>query len=244
MGFFIGRFSTSDYFLQSVLDNRLGTMPMFQYSDFLYINILMVSNKIRPYKCDAYHCNESSDSFHFTHVCSLDVESRGFHGPEQRLYLPSFLICGHSLVGTVEADETLKFRDSVRVLEPCPGKIDVFSLHQIELVIEEFLSEPTPVEQMPCTDFFSRSRIDHPEVLPDTDVVADSLAVEPPGPLLADKLPVSHKTVYAVVPEEINELLNKEFPFFPIGIAPLRQEFENQGKSYPPPCMLCRASGY
>lgn len=220
-------------FLQTVLDNRLGPMPMFQYSDFLYINIFMVTNKIRPYQCDAHHGNESFDSFYIPHVRILDVKPRRFHGLEQRLNLPSFLVSGHSLVGMVEADENLKFRLSIGVLESRPGKIYIFPLHKVELMIEEFFSESDPVEQMACPYFLSQIRIDDPEVLPDTDVVADPLAVEPSDPFLADKLPVGNQTVYAVIPEEIHKLLNKKFAFLPIGVATLRQKPENQRECYP-----------
>ena len=192
----------------------------------------MITNKIRPYKCYAHDGYESSDSFYVPHVRILDVEPRRFHGLEQRLNLPSFLVRGHSLIGIVEADENLEFRLSIRVLESCTCQIYIFILDKIELVIEQFFSESDSVEKMPCPDLLSRPWIDDPKVLPYAYIIAYTLVVEPSNPFLPYKFPVGYKAVYAVSSEEVNELLNKRFTFLPIGIAPFRQKFENQRERY------------
>ena len=192
----------------------------------------MVTNEIRPHKCDAHQGNESFDSFQLPHVRVLDVEPRRFHGLEQRLNLPSVLVGCHGLFRMVEADKNLKFRQSIRVLESRPGEIDIFTLHKIELMINEFFSESDSVEHVPCPDFLSRLWIDDPKVLPYTDVVADSLVVEPSDPFLADKFSVGNQTVYTIVSEEVNELLDEGFALLPIGVSSLGHKLENQRKRY------------
>lgn len=67
--------------------------------------------------------------------------------------------------------------------------------------------------------------------MPDANVVADSLVVDPSNPLLADKLPIGHKTIHVVVTNDVNELLNEEFTFLPIGIAPLGRSLKIKGKA-------------
>jgi len=86
----------------------------------------MVTNEIRPYKCNAHDSDKSFDPFDIPHMRILDVEPGRFHGAEERLNLPSVLICRHGIFRPVEADEDLKFGVSIEVLESCcSGKIDI-----------------------------------------------------------------------------------------------------------------------
>jgi len=56
-------------------------------------------------------------SLFFIYVRILDVEPGRFHGSEERLNLPSVLICRHGILKPVEADENLKFGFSIGVLK-------------------------------------------------------------------------------------------------------------------------------
>lgn len=124
-------------FLQSVFYNRLDPMTMFQYSDFLYIHILMVSDKISPCQSDAHDGDKSFDSVNLGHVCVLYVETEGFHGLEKGLDLPPLLVSDYSTFGTVIADENLKLGFSGGVPEPDACKIHIFSLHKIKFMVEK-----------------------------------------------------------------------------------------------------------
>ena len=56
------------------------------------------------------------------------ISAGGFHGLECHLDLPAFLIGQDCAFGTVEAYEDLHFRDSLGVLDPASGKIDILAL--------------------------------------------------------------------------------------------------------------------
>ena len=160
----------------------------------------------------------------------LDVEAGGFHGLESRLDLPTFLIGHDSAFRTVEAYENLQFRNSVGILYPAPGKIDIFTFVKEDLIVEFLLSYPEVIEKPPCTYPLAGGRLHNPEVLPDTDVIPDASVVEPSDPFLSDKLPVGHQAIDTVLSEKANEPLH-DFPaFLPIGIASFRKKAENQRK--------------
>ncbi len=158
----------------------------------------------------------------------LDVEAGGFHGLESRLDLPAFLIGHDSAFRTVEAYEDLQFRNSVGVLYPAPGKIDMFSLVKEDLTVEFLLPDPEVIEEPPCTYPLTGGRLDNPEVLPDTDVIPDASVVQPSYPFLSYELPVGHQAVDAVRSEKADEPLHDFLPFLPVGIATFREKAENQ----------------
>ncbi len=87
----------------------------------------MFTNEIRPYNSHADHRHKSCDALRVAHVGVLDVEAGGFHGLEGRLDLPAFPISQDSTLGTVETYEDLQFRDTVGVLDPASGKIDILT---------------------------------------------------------------------------------------------------------------------
>lgn len=95
--------------------NRLCTMPMFQYPNFLYIDILMIPHKIRPYKSHTHERDEFLILSMYL-MCILYIESRGFHDLEKSLNLPSVLVCLYGMFN-------LKFRLSVGVLKPRTDQI-------------------------------------------------------------------------------------------------------------------------
>ena len=190
----------------------------------------MVTNKIRPYKSNADHRRESCNAVEIAQMSVLYVEARGFHRPETRLDLPTFFIRRNSEFGLVEADEDLQLRNTVRVLDAASGQIDILSLDKEQLRIKLLLSDLEVVEQPPGTTWGGLLGILNPEVLPDTDVVADSHIVEEPDPFLSDELTVGNKGVDALIPEESYETQHDVPPFLPIGIAPFVKKFENQGE--------------
>ena len=179
----------------------------------------MFTNEIRPYKSHAGHRDKSCDALHITHVGILDVEAGRFHGSESRFYLPSLFVCQNRTLGPVKTDENLQFRDTVGVLDPAPGKIDIFALVKKELIVEFLLSDPEVIEEPPCTYPLAGGRLDNAEVLTDTDVIPYATAVQPSYPFFSDELPVGHQTIYTVRSEKADEPLH-DFPaFHPVGIA-------------------------
>ena len=198
----------------------------------------MFTNEIRPYKSHAHHRHKSCDALHVAHMGVLDVEAGGFHGLEGRLDLPAFLIGDDSVFRAVEAYENLQFRDTIGVLYPAPGKIDIFTLVKEELIVEFLLPDPEVIEEPPCTNPLTGGRLDNPEVLPDTDVIPYAAAVQPSDPFLSDKLPVGDQAIDTVLSEKADEPLHDFLSFPPVGIAAFREKTENQRESNP---LVCHA---
>ena len=188
----------------------------------------MITNEIRPHKCYAHHRDESFDSVDFPHVRILDVESRRFHGFKKCLNLPSVLVCRNGIFRSVEADEDLKFRLPVGVFESRSGKVNIFTFHEIELVIEKFLTQSDPVKEMPCPHFLPGFGIHNPKILADSYVVAYPVVIEPLNPFLSNKLPVCYETINAIMAKKIYEPLYEGLALLPVGVAPFREKFEKQ----------------
>ena len=162
------------------------------------------------------------------------VEAGGFHSPECGLDFPSpFIIGGYPLFGTVVADETLKFRHTVRVLDAASGEINVFPLVKEKLVIRFLLPHFQGFEEPPCTDSLPGGRLDNPEVLPDSDIIPYMIAVEPIDLILAYELPVSNNTVNAFGTEQPDKAFHNSLAFLLIGIPFLRQKAEHQWEGNP-----------
>lgn len=70
------------------------------------------------------------------------------------------------------------------------------------------------------------------EILPHPEIVPEFDAVKPACPFLADKLPVSHKTVDTVLAEEPDESLHEFLPFSPFGITSLWHKPEEDREGY------------
>ena len=105
-----------------------------------------------------------------------------------------------------------------------------------EFVEELLLSDPEVIEEPPCTYPLTGGRLDNPEVLPDTDVVPDTSAVQPSDLFLAYELPVGHQAIDTVRSEKTDEPLH-DFPsFHPVGISPFWEKTENQRKGNPFVC--------
>lgn len=112
---------------------------------------------------------------------------------------PSVFIGRNSIFRSVETEQNLKFGYPIRVLDSTSGEIDILPFVQKELVVEFLLSDFEGIEERPCSNSFSCGRLDNPNVLPDTDIVSNSVVVKPAYPLLADKLAVGHKAVGTVM---------------------------------------------
>ena len=190
----------------------------------------MVTNKIRPYKSNADHRRKSGDTVDITHVGILNVETGGFHRPETRLDLPTFFIRRNSEFGLVEANEDLQLRNTVGVLDAASGQIDILSLDKKQHGIKLLLSDLEVVEQPPGTTWGGLLGILNPEVLSDTDVVADSHIVEEPNPFLADELTVGDKGVDAIMTEEPYETKHDVSSLLPVRVAPFVKKLKNQGE--------------
>lgn len=138
---------------------------MFQCLYRLYVFIFMFPNEIRPYESNTNHCQKSCNPLCVAQMRVFDIESGGFHSPECGLDLPSPFISVDTLFRAVEADEDLKFRHTVGVLDSASGKINVLTFVQEKLVIKSFLPHFQGIEEPPCTDSFPGGRLDKPEIL-------------------------------------------------------------------------------
>ena len=66
-------------FLQSIPNQRLSPTALLQYLDSFNINILMVTNKIRPYKSQTNHRRQTCDTVNVAQTGVLDVNSIFYH---------------------------------------------------------------------------------------------------------------------------------------------------------------------
>ena len=124
----------------------------------------MFTNEIRPYERNAGHCKKPCDSLGITQMRVFDVEAGGFHSPECSLDFLASFISAYPPFRTVVADENLKFRHTVRVLDAASGEINVFPLVKEKLVIRFLLTHLKGIKEPPCTDSLSGRRLGTPEV--------------------------------------------------------------------------------
>lgn len=61
----------------------------------------------------------------------------------------------------------------------------------------------------------------HFEVIPDTDVIPQMLAVQVIEPLLANKYSVSHDGIYGLPAEQPDKAFHQGDAFFAVGVSPL-----------------------
>ena len=207
----------------------------------------MLNNEMRPYESDADHRRQTCDALSVSRVCVLYVEARRFYGAEGRFNLPTLFVARDSIFRPVETDQNLKlghpldstsgrinilpFMQNGFVRTPSTSAvcaINILPFMQNGFVVELLLSDFEGIKEPPCPDSFSCGGLDNPNVLPDTDVVSNSVVVEPSNPLLADKLAVGHKTVDAAMSKKSDESLHYSLAFLPIGISALAQQAEQQ----------------
>ena len=200
---------------------------MLQNFNRFNVCIFMLNNEMRPYESDADHRRQTCDALSVSRVCVLYVEARRFYGAEGRFNLPTLFVARDSIFRPVETDQNLKLGHP---LDSTSGRINILPFMQNGFVVELLLSDFEGIKEPPCPDSFSCGGLDNPNVLPDTDVVSNSVVVKPAYPLLADKLAVGHKAVGTVMSKKSEEPLHDILAFFPIGIAALVQKAERQWK--------------
>ena len=186
----------------------------------------MFAYEISPYQRNAYHGYEPCNALHVSEMGGFDIEPRRLHGSEQRLNLPSFLISFYGLFWAVITNKDLKFGFTFGVKELCASEINILTFMYVELVIEKFPANTKTVEKMPGSDLLTRSGVNYPEVLTNTDVISYMVFVKPAYPVLANKFSVSHKRVDATSTEKLNELLHQFLAFLTVGVSSLRHELE------------------
>ena len=198
---------------------------MLQNFNRFNVCIFMLNNEMRPYESDADHRRQTCDALSVSRVCVLYVEARRFYGAEGRFNLSTLFVARDSIFRPVETDQNLKLGHP---LDSTSGRINILPFMQNGFVVELLLSDFEGIKEPPCPDSFSCGGLDNPNVLPDTDVVSNSVVVEPTNPLLADKLAVGHKTVDAAMSKKSDESLHYSLAFLPIGISALAQQAEQQ----------------
>lgn len=201
---------------------------MFQYVDSLNINILMVTNEIRPDKSQTNHRRQTCDAVNVAQMSVLDVEPCCLHGAKTCLNLPTLLIGGNGQIRSVVTDDDLKFGNSIRVFQQSTGNIDILAFEKKKLVIAPLLPEFEDMEQMSRTNVLARPWVPQPKILLDTEIISDTHIVEVLYPLFAHELTVGHKRIYAVSSKQTDKSINQLDSFPPIGIAPFIKHGKHQ----------------
>ena len=179
----------------------------------------MLTNEIRPYKCQTNHRRQTCDALNVAQVRVFNVNPSGLHSSETGFNLPTLFVGRNRQFQFVVADEYLKFRHSIGVLEKSSGYIHIFSLEQKKFIINALLSKFKSMEEMSSSDILAQFWISQPKILLDTKIVSDMRVVEILHPFIAYELSVCHKGVDAVGSEQTYESVNKPCPFHLVGIA-------------------------
>ena len=186
----------------------------------------MNSDEISPGKSYAHQSKKPFNALGVIQMGFLDIESRAFETFEQGLDLPSFLVCLDTFLRPIEADKDLIVGHPVGCPEMGAYNIDHGTLEIIPAAGTGIFTDLEMAYKMDDLYLAFGIAFGNLEILPDPEIVPESDAVKPSDPFLADKLPVSHKTVNTVLAEEPDESLHEFLSFSPFGIASLWHEPE------------------
>ena len=192
----------------------------------------MNSDEISPGKSYAHQSKKPFNALGVIQMGFLDIESRAFQAFEERLDLPAFAISLDSLFGVVKTDEDLIVGHSVACPEMGAYNVDHVTLEIIPAAGTGILTDLEMTYKMNDLYLTFGIAFGYLEILTDPEIVPESDAVKPAYPFLADKLPVSHKTVNTVLAEEPDESLHEFLSFSPFGIASLWHEPEEDREGY------------
>ena len=218
--------------VQTVLDSADGTPPIVENPDGLDFDIGGNANKIGPGVSYNDNPEELLDTIDMGHMSVLNVEPAGFQTFEHRFNGPPFLVIREGFLRAAEGNEDLRFRLSGLVLDNGTGQIAEFSTDTIDTVQDAFLSMFEVCEDMLGPYLSVGSRVFHPEVVVDADMVLDSVVVEPFEPLITDKLTVRYQAFNTVTTEQADEPLHDIDSFLAIGVSPLGQQSEQDGERH------------
>ena len=100
---------------------------------------------------------------------------------------------------------------------------------EIEDVVQVFrLTDLEVVENPECLHLLAAFRVEHPEVLPYSDVVSYPVVVQPPYPFLTDELPVGQQAVDGIQTEKADVALHEVDAFLGVGGSLFGQHGEQQ----------------
>lgn len=230
LGVYVGRNSTSEISSRPYLTNDLALRPCFRI--FIGLTYISLCSPTRYAHTRAMHTIATRRAIRpLSRRCvSSMLKPEDFMARNAVSISQRFFIGRYSIFRSVETDQNLKFRYPVRVLDSTSGEIDILPFMQKELVVEFLLSDFKRIEEPPHSDSFSCGGLDNPNILPGTDIVSNPVVVKPSYPLLADKLAVGHKAVYAIMSKKSDEPFHDSLAFLPIGIASFVQKVEQQWK--------------
>ena len=215
----------SDAF-QAVLDKADGTPPIVENPDGLDVDIQEDAHEIGPGIGNDKNSEELLDTIDMNHMRTFYIEPAGFQTLEHCFNSPSLFIGEEGILRSAERDENLWLRYSRLILEQCSGKVAEFTADPIDSVKDPLFAMMEIGKDMLRTDLLPASRIFDPEIIPDTDMVLDSIVIEPSEPFFSDKLPVSDKTLDILPPEQANEPVHNVYPFLPVRVPSLGKKPE------------------
>ena len=196
--------------------------------DFPDVPVDILTDIVAPYKGYHHQQQEFFNSLQISQMSVFDVESSTLHPSKHRFDLPTSAVGFHGYVGLVKRDNQLKLRRSVPAFDTACGEVAGLPFDVVDARKAHPLADLQPLEQPVGLCAVSTARVVHPEVLLDADVVADAVVVQPPDPLLPDKLAVGEQTVDAVRAEKVDVALQQGDPFHGVGVSALGQHGEHQ----------------
>ena len=166
------------------------------------------------------------------HMSVLDIEPAGFQTLEHRFNAPSFLVRRKGFLGFAEGYKDLRFGFPGLVLDHGSGQVAELSADAVDVAQNPLLPMFEIIEDVPGTYLLAGPRVFHPEVVPDADMILDSVIVEPLEPFESDELTVSDKAFDAAPAEQPDEPLHDINSLLVIGVPPFGQQAEQDGERH------------
>lgn len=162
----------------------------------------------------------------------FNIEPTGFQALEHRFNGPSFLIGRKGFLGFAEGHEDLRFGLPGLILDHGSGQVAELATDTIDVVQNPFLPMFEVVEDVLSTYLLTGSRVFHPKVVTDADMVLDSVVVKPLEPFVFDELPVCYQAFDAIPTKQADESLHNVYPFFVIGVPAFGQQPKQDGERH------------
>lgn len=163
------------------------------------------------------------------HMSVLNVEPAGFQTLEHRFNGPSFLVRRKDILGGAEGYKDLRFGFPGLVLDHGSRQVAELSADAVDVVQNPLLPMFEIIEDVLGTYLLAGPRVLHPEVVPDADMIPDSVIVEPLEPFISDELTVSDKAFDAAPAEQPDELRHDINSLLVIGVPPFGRSLNRIG---------------
>lgn len=222
--------------VQTVAEDALCLPAMFLDLDFPDVTVDVLADIVAPHEGDHHQEQQLADTIQVREMRVFDVEACALQGSEHRLDFPAPAVGFHRFVMAVERHNHLKLRRPVPPLDTPGGEVAGLPFDVVNPGEAHRLPDLQPLEQPVRLGTVALAWVVHPEILLDANVIADVVLVQPPYPLVSDKLAVGEQAVDAFRTEKVDVTLQQGDSFQGVGVAALGQHGEHERVGYPFVC--------